>query len=411
MAADVDHGSGVGGERNDIVLDGGGNAVPRCTSEALYSRQPRGLCQLPQLFVARVSPRMSQSGSIIPKRPHRLAMIGAGSSRPPVAEERVFITGGSGFIGTNLVSAYLRKSTPVVSFDLCPPRIAAHRALWTEGDIRDLEPLAAALMEFKPTVVVHLAARTDLGGRTLSDYNSNILGVENLVAATKHLPEAPTVLSASSRLVCQIGYIPRHDTDWRPSTPYGASKVRGERIVRQQCLHAPWVITRPTSIWGPWFGAPYRNFFQAVLSGRYLHPRGRRIHKSFGYVENTVYQLQQLGRAPTDEVAGRVFYLADYEPLEVGDLAKAIAREGGATPVRSVPVGLLRLVAGTGDALQRIGWREPPLTSFRLSNLLTEMVFDLGPLQAAVGELPVGWTEGVRRTVRWLEDESRSVAG
>jgi len=325
--------------------------------------------------------------------------------------ERVFVTGGSGFIGTNLVAAYMGEKTPVASFDRRPPRIPAHRAIWTRGDIRDLGPLTASLVEFEPTVVLHLAARTDLEGETVSDYSSNILGVENVIAATKRLSEAPRVVFASSRLVCEIGYIPRHDTDWRPSTPYGSSKIRGEEIVRDKCLHAPWVITRPTSIWGPWFGVPYRDFFRSVLAGRYLHPRGRKIHKSFGYVENTVYQLQQLSRTPTDTIAGRVLYLADYEPLEIGELARSIAQAAGAPRVRSVPVGLLRLVALAGDALQHVGWREPPLTSFRLSNLLTEMVFDLDPLRATVGELPVAWMEGIRRTVQWLEAETPPTTG
>lgn len=338
---------------------------------------------------------VSHAHSIIPDKPHN----------PPEAGERVFVTGGSGFIGTSQIAASLAEGTPVANFDKRPPRIPSHRSVWTEGDIRDLKSLTATVLSFEPTIVLHLAARTDLQGKSVSDYSSNVLGVEHLIAATKGLPEPPIVIFASSRLVCEIGYVPRDDTDWRPSTAYGESKVRGEQIVRKQCLHAPWIIVRPTSIWGPWFEAPYRNFFEAVLAGRYMHPRGRKILKSFGYVENSVHQLLQLGRAPTDAITGRVLYLADYEPLELGEFAGAIAREGGASGVRTIPVSMLRLVAGAGDIVHHFGWREPPLTSFRLNNLLTEMVFDLEPMQATTGELPVDWTEGVRRTVRWLQGE------
>lgn len=317
--------------------------------------------------------------------------------------ERVLVTGGSGFIGTNLVDAYLREGTEVFSLDIEPPRLSSHRDVWTEGDIRDLRGLTAAVEAFQPTVVMHLGARTDLFGSSLADYDANTLGVTNVVEATRRLDSPPTIVFASSRLVCEITYMPRHDTDFRPTTHYGRSKVEGEQIVRRSCEHAPWVIARPTSIWGPWFGIPYRNFFQAVLSGRYIHPRHRAIRKSFGYVENTVHQLQQLARVPMSDVAGRVFYMGDYEPVEVGEMARAIAETGGARPVRSAPVGLLRVLAGGGDMLQRLGWQSPPLTSFRLNNLLTEMVFDLSPLQAAVGDQPVHWLEGVRRTVRWLQ--------
>ena len=289
-----------------------------------------------------------------------------------------------------------------MSLDRRPPRIPAHRAVWTQTDIRDFERLAASLAGFAPTVVVHLAARTDLRGRTTSDYSTNTHGVENLIAASVHMSPPPRILFTSSRLVCEVGYLPEHDTDWRPSTRYGSSKVRGEQIVRERCLHAPWVITRPTSIWGPWFGAPYRNFFEAVLAGRYLHPRAREIRKSFGYVDNTVHQLQQLARAPVELVADRVFYLADYEALEIGAFADAIAYAGARTRARRVPIGLLLPLARGGDVMRRLGWSEPPLTSFRLKNLLSDMVFDLSPVKSVVGDLPVRWEEGVKRTVRWL---------
>ena len=322
-------------------------------------------------------------------------------------DERVFVTGGSGFIGANLVEAYLREGTPVRSFDQRPPKIPAHSRAWMPGDVRDKQRLSAALDAFEPTVVFHLAARTDLDGKTESDYSSNTVGVESLVAATRRLASAPIIVFASSRLVCEIGYIPSHDMDFRPSTQYGASKVHGERIVRASCQHAPWVIARPTSIWGPWFGVPYRNFFDAVLSGRYLHPKGKVIRKTFGYVDNTVYELQQLARLPPDATAERMFYLGDYEPIEVGELAATIARAGGVARVRNAPLALLRPVAGAGDVMRRFGWRSPPLTSFRLNNLLTEMVFDLSPLRATVGELPVDWTEGVRRTVQWLQADRK----
>jgi len=299
----------------------------------------------------------------------------------------------------------MAEGTPVASFDQRPPRIASHRSIWKQGDVRDEERLSAEIAAFVPTVAINLAARTDLQGQSVADYSSNVLGVQNLVHATGRLAAPPTTIFASSRLVCEIGYVPRSDTDWRPSTPYGSSKVRGEQIVREQSPDVPWVITRPTSIWGPWFGVPYRNFFEAVRAGRYVHPRGRQIRKSFGYVENTVFQLQRLARAPTDAIAGRVLYLADYEPLEVGELASAITRTEGNTGVRSVPLSLLRLMGWAGDAAQRAGWKEPPLTSFRLNNLLTEMIFDLEPMRAVVGELPFDWSEGVRRTLRWLETE------
>ena len=83
-------------------------------------------------------------------------------------------------------------------------------------------------------------------------------------------------------------------------------------------------------------------------------------------------------------------------------MANIIQHELGVAPIKTVNTSILRSAAWVGDCLKAFGWRNPPLTSFRLSNLLTPMVHDLTPLQAIVGELPYSMEEGVRITVDWL---------
>ena len=78
--------------------------------------------------------------------------------------ERVLVTGGSGFIGTNLVQSYFKSGTPVLSVDTRPPRQPAHRAVWQRVDCSDSNAMRSVIDEFEPTHIVHLAARTDLQG-------------------------------------------------------------------------------------------------------------------------------------------------------------------------------------------------------------------------------------------------------
>lgn len=324
----------------------------------------------------------------------------------PNVSFRILVTGGSGFIGTNLVEHCLRAGTTVLNLDLAAPRAAGHGRCWRKADILDCPSLKAHFAAFDPTHVVHLAARTDIDGTTVEQYAANTQGVRNLVEAAAGAASLKRVIFASTRLVCKIGYQPRSDTDYCPTTAYGASKVEGEKLVRQLCAGAAYgsLILRPTSIWGPWFGVPYRNFFDAVRLGRYLHPRGLRIHKSFGYVGNSVYQLDRLMFAPDAQVQGRTLYLCDYAPVEVRAWAETVRAAFGAPPVREVPVPLLRAGAAAGDALKALGMRNPPLTSFRLANLMTEMLHETAPLEAACGPLPHSLDEGVRRTVAWMEN-------
>jgi len=76
----------------------------------------------------------------------------------------------------------------------------------------------------------------------------------------------------------------------------------------------------------------------------------------------------------------------------------------GAPPLRELPLPALRVLAGAGDALAWAGWKSVPLTSFRLDNLLTEMLHDTSNLQALCPSLPHGLGEGVAQTVNWMRN-------
>jgi nucleoside-diphosphate-sugar epimerase len=67
---------------------------------------------------------------------------------------------------------------------------------------------------------------------------------------------------------------------------------------------------------------------------------------------------------------------------------------------------MLKLAAQCGDAAKRLGYRASPITSFRLNNLLTEMIHDTSPLRAACGEVPYSMEEGVRITCEWLRSHT-----
>lgn len=315
----------------------------------------------------------------------------------------VLVTGGSGFIGTNVVQSLLDAGRTVANLDVAPPRDPRHRELWTQVDLVDAAAVRAAVVATAPASVLHLGARTDLESESVEDYAANTTGTENLLAALKECGSAPRVIVASTRMVLPIGHRPRSDVEFDPPNAYGMSKVETERITRASDYPGTWALVRPTSIWGPWFKAPYRDFFLAVAMGRYRHPGKARIRKSFGYVENTVAQLLALLGAPDDAIQGRVFYLADYDPIDVFGWAHEIRdATGGRSPVKTVPVGVLRAAARTGDVLKRLGWVNVPLTSFRLDNLMTEMIYDMTPMQEVLPSLPVSAPEGVQRTIAWM---------
>ena len=290
----------------------------------------------------------------------------------------------------------------VLNLDSKPPSNPAHIGFWTEVDICKKNAYITAVKNFQPNCLLHLAARADLDGQTVADYDANTIGVENTVLAAKEAGVS-RVLFASSQLVCTPGYQPKTDEDYCPPNPYGESKVIGEQIVRTLAGDSfTWALIRPTSIWGPWFNEPYRDFFLRVRRGGYVQAKGIRVAKSFGYVGNAVFQLTALAEAPNERLHRRVLYLADYEPVVVSEWADMIQREWGVPPIKEVPLGLLQAAAKAGDGLKRFGWKNPPLTSYRLNNLLTNSPQDMEPLRELCGPVPYSQHEGTRLTIEWL---------
>lgn len=315
---------------------------------------------------------------------------------------RVLVTGGSGFIGTNLVEHHRLRGDQVTNVDTRAPQHPEHGSMWKKVDILNRGEIIRTIVDSNPELVYHMAARTDLNGRAMDEYAINFRGVSNVIDALRGLRGLRFVVFASSMLVCRIGYQPKDEFDCCPSTAYGKSKVEGERLVREKAADAfPWTIVRPTSLWGPWFGAPYRDFFSAVEREVYFHPRGHRIRRSYGFILNSVFQLGCLATQGGGALVGRTVYLADYEPLELKCWADTIQRALGARPVREVPLWVLRSAAKIGDLLKFFGFASP-IHSFRLNNLLTEMIHDTSPLAEACGATPYTMEEGVRLTCDWL---------
>jgi nucleoside-diphosphate-sugar epimerase len=88
---------------------------------------------------------------------------------------RVLVTGGSGFIGTNLVEHFASRGYEVCNFDIASPRNPVHLPYWVKGNLLEAKGLRALVRDFDPEVIFHMAARTDLGGRSIRDYERQIL--------------------------------------------------------------------------------------------------------------------------------------------------------------------------------------------------------------------------------------------
>ncbi len=313
---------------------------------------------------------------------------------------RVFVTGGSGFIGTHLVDLLLASGYVVLNFDPSPP-MERHLGSWKQGSILDAEETLRTVREFAPGYIVHMAANAAMDATSLEDYEANTRGTHNVLSAAAASDSIDRVIITSSQHVRSPGSGPaKSETDFVPLAFYGQSKVETEKITRSAGLRCLWTIIRPTAVWGPGHPGLANGLWNVIRKGRYLHPSHDPVQRSFGYVKNVVWQIEGLMRAPAGSVDQRVFYVGDdnisqHEWLE--RFSKGLIGKG----IRTVPLPLIHAMAVFGDVLRAVGLRFPMYGS-RYRNLIADNPVPMRPVLDLLGTPPYTLDQGIRETVDWL---------
>lgn len=325
---------------------------------------------------------------------------------------RIFITGGSGFIGTNLIEYYARQhGTAILNYDWNPPLNPDQTKYWWEDDIMDYRKLRQVMVRFQPDIVIHLAARTDtdiydLDG-DMNEYIQNTEGTRRLLQAIKSIPSIQRVIMTSTQFVCEAGYKPMHDKDYKPFTLYGKSKLISEQLTREANLPCCWTIIRPSTIWGPW-ALRYRDImFKVMKKGLYFHPAKKGVQRSYGYVKNVIHQIDQILKVPAEQVNGETFYVGD-EPIDLLEWVKTISQQLTGNPVRILPTSLVKAIALTGDLASSIGVPFP-LTSTRFNSMTQDYVAPMEKTLKVLGPNPYSMEAGAKEMVEWYYDRSAQI--
>lgn len=184
--------------------------------------------------------------------------------------KRILVTGGSGFLGINLIRHLLKKGFKVRSFDKVPfdyPEENQIEAI--QGDIRDVKRLKEAMDGID--AVVHCAAALPLY-KPSDIFSTDVQGTEN-VLKTAQSEGVERVIHISSTAVYGIpDHHPLHENDpLKGVGPYGEAKVEAERICEKYRNEGLCVaILRPKSFIGPERLGVFALFYDWAKDGKHF---------------------------------------------------------------------------------------------------------------------------------------------
>jgi UDP-glucose 4-epimerase len=178
---------------------------------------------------------------------------------------RTLVTGGAGFIGSNLVDALVRRGDRVaVIDDLSTGReqnlelALAEGAIFHRADVCDAERMRELVSEERPEAIYHLAAQIDVRrsiAEAAFDARANVEGTVNVLEAARLADVGRFVFTSTGGAIYgETEELPTPESAWpRPKAPYGLSKFCGERYCELYGrLHGLSTVTlRYGNIYGP----------------------------------------------------------------------------------------------------------------------------------------------------------------
>lgn len=315
-----------------------------------------------------------------------------------VIEKRILVTGGAGFIGSNLVDILIEQDNYVIVYDNFDKyysgkerNIKRHEFnpnfTLLRADILDLKILTKAIKDVD--IVFHLAAQPGVrfsmeNPRKTSEVN--IIGTINVLMAAKEAGVKKVIYASSSSVYGQPRYLPideNHPTD--PISIYGASKLAAEKYCQifSHQLGLPVVMLRYHTVYGPRQrpDMAIHKWTRAIFESKPITIYGDGTQtRDFTYVDDIVDGT--IRSAEVEDTDGEVFNLGGGTKVSVNKVVELLIEASGVDEVKVV--------------------YDPP----KLGDV-SDTHADITKAKKILGYNPkVGLEEGLSRFIKWYKDRT-----
>jgi dTDP-glucose 4,6-dehydratase len=312
--------------------------------------------------------------------------------------KRILVTGGAGFISSNMIRYLLQETDhEVVTMDALTYAgnlanladvIEHDRLRFIHGDIRDLADVTSALDGVD--VIVNAAAESHVsksieqgGGEFVT---TNVVGTQVLLDAIRERPVERFILISSSEVYGTAESDPMtEEHPLNPRSPYAGTKAGGDRLAYSYwCTYGlPITIIRPFNNYGP-FQHPEKvipRFIIQALTDRPLTIHGNGLaSRDWLHVFDTAEAITAACEVPLERIVGETINVATGIDESVEEIADTILEILGKPAslkdhVTDRPGQVDRHIGSTDRAQELLGWRSS-----------------------------IPFADGLARTVRWYRD-------
>lgn len=293
---------------------------------------------------------------------------------------RILVTGASGFIGSGLVSKLAEQGHDVCA--LMRPTASSQflkgvKFTRLTGDIGDGSSLVRACENVD--LVIHLAGMTSARNRE-EYFRFNAEGTKNLALAAIQAKSPKKLIYVSTQAAGgpSSSLSPKIESEPdRPVSMYGESKLRGELYLDELKDQLPFIVLRPTAVYGPRDRNIYLFFkmiqkqWMPVLPCR--TPTGHKYY-NFVFVDDFIDSVVQSIDAPMEHYkSGERYFITDGQIYTFERVMNLIAQELKAKPFKvKVPSLLLSSLATGGTLLGRVLQKNLSINRDKLNELVPD---------------------------------------
>jgi dihydroflavonol-4-reductase len=323
---------------------------------------------------------------------------------------RIFLTGGTGYIGGALARRLVADGHEVRALVRATSKVEGLQELGVAtfvGDLGDRTSMREGMSG--ADWVIHAAADLDFGAPEERMRQVNVQGSDN-VASLAYKLGVGRFLSVSS--IAYFGGSPEDGTPATETTPirqpfpslYSATKHSGELAVREWGKKGLRINTvYPSLVYGPPGKKSGSNYFlRQMIKGRIPAVVGGDRKVSWIHLDDVVEGMLAIVENPGKAAPGRDYLLAG-DVTTVRSLIDRVSRLGGVRPPRlSLPVGVARVGLALAAPLFRLRGHKPPVPPEQLESLSRHWAFDDTRARTELGWRPRTLDEGLPGTVEYL---------